>query len=136
MTLEEMNMAQLAARRKVIVAIIEDIEKSKEKPKAFLKALEDMMLRRLQESGASAIATPDGTVHTVGRTTARILDPAEFRGFIIETRAWDMLDWKANMSACRAFMENEKQPVPGVELSTYRYLSVTAPKPAKGSSDV
>lgn len=135
MDLSKFNMDQLAEWYKRTEAAIEEIEKSKEGPKTFLKELADMILRRLQESGATAIATPHGTVHTVGRTTARVLDPVLFEDFVAKN-GWDYLDLKANMTACRSYMEKTKTPIPGVELNTYRYLSITAPKPKKANPDV
>lgn len=96
--------------------------------KAIIEEISKIATQRLETSGASSINTPHGTIHTVGKTTARIMDPEDFRGFVIENRAWDMLDWKANMTACRTFVEENKTLVPGVELTTYRRLSITAPK--------
>ena len=142
MDLSNLNDDQIAELWHVAHANIDTMEKQLKEsaPYATAKAIIDeiskIATKRLEDSGASSINTPHGTIHTVGKTTARIMDPEEFRGFVIETRAWDMLDWKANMTACRTFLEDNKTPVPGVELTTYRRLSITAPKaPMKRLTD-
>ncbi len=105
--------------------------------KAVIEEIKRIATQRLEDSGASAINTPHGTIHTVSKTTARIMDPELFRGWVIRNEAWDAIDWKANMTTCRAVTEETKAPVPGVELSTYRRLSITAPKaPLKRLDDV
>src|SRR6516165_7240160 len=60
-----------------------------------LELISQILTQRLHDTGASAINTPNGTIHTVGQTTARIMDPEAFRRYVIGMKAWDMLDWKA-----------------------------------------
>ena len=103
--------------------------------KAIIEEIKKIATQRLEDRGASSIATPHGTIHTVTKTTARIMDPETFRGFIVDNQAWDMLDWKANMTGCRTYSEETGAPVPGVELSTFRRLSITAPKGKKVKHD-
>jgi hypothetical protein len=102
---------------------------------AVLDRVSEILTQRLQDSGASSIATPHGTIHTVSKTTARIMDPEVFREYVIDGGFWDMLDWKANMTACRAMMRSTKARVPGVELSTFSRLSITAPRTPKGDDN-
>lgn len=105
--------------------------------KAAIEAIKTIATQRLEASGANSIATPSGTIHTVTKTTARIMDPESFRRWVVDNGAWEMLDWKANMTACRNFVEDQGAPVPGVELSSFRRLSITAPKaPLKRLDDV
>jgi hypothetical protein len=104
--------------------------------KTVIAEVEQILTQRLHDTGASSIVTPHGTIHTVSRTTARIMDPEAFRGYVTSNQRWDMLDWKANMTACRAQMQETKEPVPGVELSTFRDLRITTPKTLKGKDNV
>ena len=143
MDLSNLNDDQIAELWHVAHANIDTMEKQLKESapyapaKAIIDEISKIATKRLEDSGASSINTPHGTIHTVGKTTARIMDPEDFRGFVIETRAWDMLDWKANMTACRNFVEENKTLVPGVELTTFRRLSITAPKaPMKRLDDV
>lgn len=140
--LEALNDDQLAQLWHFVNDTREAMEKAlKENPRYVSygetgKQIEGILTKRLEERGVSSMATPHGTIHTVGRTTARIMDPEEFRMFVVTHHRWDMLDWKANMTACRDHLQNAKEPVPGVELTTYRYLRVTSPKATKRLEDV
>jgi len=93
-----------------------------------LELISQILTQRLHDTGASAINTPNGTIHTVGQTTARIMDPQPFWEFVLSQRDPAYLDLKANMTACRNHIEETGSPVPGVELSEFRRLSITAPK--------
>jgi hypothetical protein len=103
--------------------------------KAIIEEIKRIATQRLQDSGANSIATPNGTIHTVSRTSARIMDPQLFREHVIATGGWDLLDWKANMTACREEMRSKHVPVPGVELSTYTHLNITAPRAPRSQAD-
>ncbi len=142
MNLSDLNEDQLAERWHRAWEQIEALEKAlKEDPdyvsaKNEIRIVEELLTQRLETTGATAINTPHGTIHTVGKTTARIMDPEEFWNFVIRTNhPRDFLDLKANMTACRAQIEETKRPVPGVELSTFRRLSITAPKTMRLKND-
>ncbi len=134
MDLSKFNDAQLAELWHMAHNNVEEMERllAQSEPyvtaKAIIEEIKKIATQRLEDSGASSIATPHGTIHTVSKTTAKIMDPENFRTFVTETQAWDMLDWKANMTACRNYINTTETPVPGVELSTFRRLSITAPK--------
>jgi hypothetical protein len=129
-----MTWDELAEKYHEAVKLRKDLEEALERHPKFVKAGEDIdtiitiLTTRLHDAGATSINTPHGTIHTVGKTTARIMDPQVFREFVVRGGLWDFLDWKANMTACRAYVDEVNRPVPGVELSTFRRLSITAPK--------
>lgn len=137
MDLSAYNDATLAKLWHDAHEAIEDMEKALNASapyitaKAVIEEIKRVATQRLQDSGANSIATPFGTIHTVSKTTARIMDPELFRDFVTSTHAWDMLDWKAKMSSCRDYAREHKAPVPGVELSTFNRLSITSPKGPK-----
>jgi len=135
MAFEGWTYDQCSEYYKKLEKLIDEIDESKKPIQATLKELDDLLMMRLHTDGVTAVATPHGTIHTIGRTTARVMDPQAFREFVKERDAWDMLDLKANMTACRGYMEKRKEHVPGVELSTTRRLSITAPRPAKRKTD-
>ena len=45
---------------------------------------------------------------------ASIADKQMFTDFVIAQKRWDMLDWKANAKAARAYVKNEKVLPPGI----------------------
>jgi hypothetical protein len=133
--LSDMNDDELAAKYHEAVKYRKKLEDALKNHPNYVSAGEDIeaiskiFTTRLHDRGATSINTPHGTIHTVGKTTARIMDPVLFQDW-----AWQRpdgkayIDWKANMTACRSHMEETGEPVPGVELSTFRRLSITAPK--------
>lgn len=137
MDLSKYNESQLALLWHTAHNSIEAMEKELKESNVYVTAKEiidsvtQLLTQRLYDTGASSIATPHGTIHTVSKTTARIMDPEVFRDYVTAHQRWDMLDWKANMTACRSHMEETKKPVPGVELSSFRRLSITAPRAPK-----
>lgn len=134
MDLSDLNDDQLADEWHKAHAFIDAMEQALQRDafyanaKAKIEAIKKIATQRLEDSGASSIATPHGTIHTVSKTTARVTDPDLFWDLVLETQNRDLLDLKANMTTCRHIIE-KGMPVPGVELSTFRKLSITAPKP-------
>lgn len=138
---QQANDSRLALLYHTAYATLDELEEEMKSNMAYLEAkailaeIDKKVTQLLQDRGCSSIATPHGTIHTVGKTTARIMDPEEFWGFAVRSnRPQDFLDLKANMTSCRAYVEKTGQPVPGVELNTYRRVSITSPK-KKGSTD-
>jgi len=132
--LSDLNDNLLAQRYKRAEQYLKDMEKAlKEHPeyvnaKLEIASITQILTQRLEASGASSIVTPSGTIHTVGKTTARVMDPERFQGFIIKGQHWDGLVWAASMTWCRDYIRAHKDEVPGVELTTFRRLSITAPR--------
>lgn len=141
MNLEDLDNNRLAKALRDSKQAIKDHDKALKESAPYvtlqkiIAEIEVILTKRLHDSGATSIATPNGTIHTVGQTTARIMDPVELQSFVIEGRHWGALDWKANMTWCRDWTREHNMPVPGVELNTTRRLSVTAPKGAKEDVD-
>ena len=143
MDLSKFNDAQLAELWHTAHNSIETMEKMLQEhgpyamAKAIIEEIKKIATQRLEDSGASSIATPHGTIHTVTKTTARVMDPEVFLDYVFEGNHRNAIDLKANMTYARDVIEKTGTPVPGVELSTFRRLSITAPKaPLKGLKDV
>lgn len=102
----------------------------KDRDGVLVNAIEALLTKRLHDSGSLSFATLHGTIHTVGRTTAKIMDPAEVWSWVMQDPAdrRPALDLKVNVTFCKKYMDTEKTEVPGVQLNTYRYLSITSPK--------
>lgn len=89
--------------------------------------LSGLMLRYLEDAGATSIKTPEGTCIASSKTTASLADPKAFMDFVIANSAWDLLDRKANSTAVRDFVAEKGHLPPGANLSTIRTLSVRRP---------
>lgn len=134
--LESLDWNELARRYKEAEKYMADLEEALKKhpkyvsAKAEYEAIDQILMQRIASSGATSIVTPSGTIHTVGRTTARCEDPELFRGWLQETGDWSYADLRPNMTACRDSKKAGKD-VPGVVLSTTRWLSISKPKTLK-----
>lgn len=91
--------------------------------------LSSYMLAYLEKLGASSINTPAGTVTRTERSSASLSDAEAFRRHVIGTESWDLLDWKANLTATKDFIKiNNGEPPPGVTISSKWTLGCTAPR--------
>ena len=97
----------------------DDAYKAKMAPaKDYLEKLNGVLLQQLQAAGAESVKTPYGTAYKTTKRSATVADSGEFRGFVIENRAWDMADWKANAPAVEAYLQENQQLPPGVNLTS------------------
>ncbi len=105
------------------------------KDKLMKNKLSAFMLAYLEKVGASSINTPGGTVTRTKRATASLADREAFRRHVIGTESWDLLDWKANLTATNDFIkEHEGTPPPGVTISNKFTLGCTAPRKKGGAA--
>ena len=120
-----------------VAAYIQCRDVISEKTKAFeesikpLKDLQNMLTGWLQnfmeQAGADNIKTAHGTCYSTTRYTASLADPEAFMKYVIDNKKFDMLDRKANVTACRDYVdENGVQP-PGVSLSAIKTVGVRRP---------
>lgn len=90
----------------------------------MLDQLGGAIQRFLDAHSLENVATASGTAYKSSRTSASLADPAAFMNYVIENRAYDLLDRRANATAVKAFVEQHKQLPPGVNLSTVETLGV------------
>ncbi len=106
-----------------------------EKYKLTENKLSAFMLAYLEKVGASSINTPEGTVTRTEMSSASLSDAEAFRRHVIDTESWDLLDWKANLTATKDFIkEHAGEPPPGVAISTKFRLGCTAPRKKAGAA--
>ena len=97
----------------------DDAHKEKMAPaKEYLERLNGVLLQHLQAAGADSVKTPHGTAYKTTKRSATVADSAEFRAFIIENRAWDIADWRANAPAVEAYLQENQMLPPGVNMSS------------------
>lgn len=77
--------------------------------------------------GADSIKTSEGTCYNSTRYSASLADPQAFMNYVIEHSQWDLIDRKANATACRDFTAEKGAPPPGVNLSSLRTVGVRRP---------
>ena len=80
----------------------------------------------LTDTGHQTAVTAGGTVHWNHRVTAKLEDPQAFMDYVIANKQFDLLDRRANATACRELAEKGTLP-PGVKLNTIRTIGVRKP---------
>lgn len=105
---------------------LDDEHKEKMKPyRELLERLNGLLLEHLKVVGADSSKTPAGTVYKTLKKSATIADAGAFRAYVIENRAWEMCDWRVNVTAATAFIEeNEGELPPGVNYTTHYEVGV------------
>jgi hypothetical protein len=126
------DFALRARQYRTLKAKIEDI---KDRHKAELAPLNEVMeelknhlLDCLNRVNSENIQTEDGTIHKTSRKTASVSDQSEFLAFVIENRAWEMLDLKCNATAADDYISEHGEPPPGVNFNVHITASVLAPR--------
>ena len=101
------------------------------KQKAHLKKYSDVLTRiegkfleHLQANGGQAFSTSFATAYLTTKRSAPITDAVAFKGYVIENRAWDMLDWKANVTAVSDFVNDHEELPPGVSLKAHVTVNI------------
>lgn len=86
--------------------------------------IEAKLMEMLQEKGLQSLSSDIGTAYIRHSRSAPISDGEAFKNYVIENRAWDMLDWKANITAVGDFVEEHQALPPGVNYKTVITLGV------------
>lgn len=89
-----------------------------------MEKLTALMMDTLNNVGAQSIKTSEGTVYVSARYSASLADPQAFMSYVIDNKKFDLLDRKANATACRDFVEEHGSLPPGVNLTAIRTLGV------------
>lgn len=99
------------------------------------KKLEGALMQWLLERKIKTANTKAGNITWVENTTYPIEDKLAFRGFVIETQEWDMLDWKANKTVVDDYIKtNNGEIPPGLRPNQHPHLRVSGPGKNKTST--
>jgi hypothetical protein len=95
---------------------IEDKQKEAIRPyKEALDQLNNTILSALDQIGVESVRTQYGTAYRLEKKSASFADKEAFWTFVVATGQWDLLDYKANVTAVKAFIDKqieEKEPTP------------------------
>jgi hypothetical protein len=97
----------------------------KRKPLLDLQnVLSGWMMEFLEKTGGTSIKTKLGTVYLSVRYSASLADPEAFMNFVIENQLYDLLDRRANSTACKDYVTEKGNLPPGVNLSALKTVGV------------
>jgi hypothetical protein len=91
---------------------------------SVMARIEGKMMEHLQTRGLQSASSETGTAYLSHTRSAPIHDTIAFKAFIIEQRAWDMIDWKANVTAVGDFLQENDVLPPGVNYKSIVTLRV------------
>ena len=93
--------------------------------KAKLDKIAGVIHGFMTEHNLKNLRTDAGTCHTSQKSTASLADPDAFMKYVIQSERFELLDRRANVTAVKAFVEENKALPPGCNLSTIETLGVT-----------
>lgn len=140
-----MSTTDIAKRIRQYVALRDKINEIKERHKKelepyneTLEQLNAALLALLNSTNGESVRTTEGTAYKKRKTSATIADGDAFRMFVITQGAWDLVDWKANVTAVSDFIEAQAKaaetdptvvpsPPPGINWSVRYEAGVRRP---------
>lgn len=97
----------------------EEAHKAEMKPfKDALEQLNGMLLDMLMKTGQDSAKTAAGTAYRKTKRSATIADGDAFRRHVIGTQDYDLIDWRANVKAVEAWVNENHEPPPGINYTT------------------
>lgn len=93
----------------------------------MLTRIEEDLLNVMKTSGLTNMKCQHGTAFQSTQWSTKVLDWARTLGYIREHDAWDLLEARVNKTAAIAVMEETKEPVPGVDVSSRVVVNVRRP---------
>lgn len=125
------------------VQLRDDLAAAKKKWEEFKKEnfdnrmeeIENGLLAALQLAGVDSMNGPQGTVYKNHKTSATVSDQATFRGFVVGRMLWDLVDWRANKTQVKAFLDRHKELPPGCNYSVRTTVGIRRPGAKAGEND-
>lgn len=92
-----------------------------------LDKIEGLLDTYFQQTGAKNIGTEQGTAYLYVKPSASLADPQAFMNFVREQEHFDLMDKRANVTACVAFAKKFGGLPPGVNLTMNRKVGFRRP---------
>lgn len=110
-------------------AQIEDRHKDELKPiNEAMEQLKQLMAKGLDALHVDSAKTSCGTVSFSTKASAALADKSAFWTYVVTTGQFELLDYKANVTAVKEHIEkNQGQAPPGVNFTTFRDVGVRRP---------
>jgi len=90
-----------------------------------MQAIENEMLRRLNESETDSKSSDKGTAYVTSKKSATLMDREAFFNYVHSNDAWDLADLRANCAAVEKFGEaNDGELPPGVKFNVEKAVNI------------
>lgn len=118
------RVAQYVAVRDAIKAANEEHDQRIKPLVELQNMLTGWMQNFMEQAGADNIKTAHGTCYMTTRYSASLADPEAFMKHVIANSHWDLLDRKANVTACKDYVAEHNCQPPGVNMSSISTVGV------------
>jgi hypothetical protein len=93
-----------------------------------IKEIEAGLSHHLASMGVESFKTEHGTAFTKTETSVTVADATEFKRHVIGTEDWGLIDFRANKTAVKEFVENNEGLLPpGVNMTQTAIVQVRKP---------
>lgn len=105
--------AQIKAEYDAKVSKVDDV----------LNQIEAALLNTFEQTGMDSVKTEFGTAYTSTRTTASVADPDAFMTYVIENKAWHMLEKRAAKAGVEQYKAEHEELPPGINWRAERVVN-------------
>ena len=113
------------------VKIRDLIKKREDEHKEALKPLRNrqeeltgLLQKVLDDTNTDKVSAKSGTAYTTTKYNAALADPEAFMAFVASHGYFDLLDRKANVTAVKEYVLENKALPPGVNLTQFKTVNV------------
>lgn len=89
--------------------------------------LEDFLAKNVSLEDKASVSTPAGTFYRSKSYSASLADPQAFMDYVVANQKFELLDRRANVTAVRRFVTEQKGLPPGCNLNTKSTIGVRRP---------
>jgi hypothetical protein len=86
--------------------------------------IEAQLMGLLNSIGSDSLKTANGTAYRAVATSVTVANASEFQRYVIGGEHWGLLDLRANKTAVKDFLEENKILPPGLNMSTAYKLNI------------
>lgn len=124
------RVGQYVAIRDELKRIEEEHDKRRAPLLEIQERLTGIIRQFMDDNKLDNIKTEHGTAHTTTRYNASVQDGEAFMALVKEGN-WDLIERRANSTACKDYVKKHNQLPAGVNLSAIQTLGVRRPGKAK-----
>lgn len=76
--------------------------------------IEAQLLGFLNDAKSDSISAAKGTAYKALQVSVRISEPVVFQNYVIQNKAWHLVDWRASKTAVNDLVDEEEPLPPGI----------------------
>lgn len=115
---------QYVKLRDLIKAEEEEFKTKIAPKKELLEQLGNVIMQHLTSNGLQNVKGAAGTASLLKDETVSLADPDAFRRHVIGSEAWELINWAANKTSVREFIDTNGTPPPGVNFTSSYKIGV------------